>query len=120
MRRARAWLQLAAAARADLGQKSGPCQTTIRGASSSVESLTRAARLPKRGSTTVSLPPATALLLAGFVGRAVAPKAIGPPCIKERWGNPLRIVSLFRIAQHPITGMRTSGTSDWTTSPEFW
>jgi hypothetical protein len=74
----------------------------------------------KRGSTTVPLPPATVLLLAGFVGRAVAPKAIGPPCINERWGNPLGIVSFFRIAQHPTTGMRTSGTSDWTTSPEFW
>jgi hypothetical protein len=60
------------------------------------------------------------LLLAGFVGRAVAPKAIGQPCIKERWGNPPRIVSLFRIAQHPTTGMRTSGTPDWTISPEFW
>jgi protein-L-isoaspartate O-methyltransferase len=41
-------LQLAAAARADLGQKSGPCQTTIRGASTSLEPLTRAARLQKK------------------------------------------------------------------------
>jgi ABC-type uncharacterized transport system permease subunit len=46
--------------------------------------LTRAARLQKRGSTTVPLPPATVLLLAGFVGRAVAPKAIGQPYVKER------------------------------------
>jgi hypothetical protein len=60
------------------------------------------------------------LLLAGLVDRAVAPKAIGQPCIKKSWGNPLRIVSFFRIAQHPTTGMRTSGTSDWTISPEFW
>ena len=37
------------AARADLGQKSGPCQTTIRGAGASLEPLTRAARLQKRG-----------------------------------------------------------------------
>jgi hypothetical protein len=48
--------------------------------------------LQKRGSTTV---PATVLLLAGFVGRAIAPKAIGRPCIKERQGNPLRILSFF-------------------------
>jgi hypothetical protein len=60
------------------------------------------------------------LLLARFVGRIVAPKAISQPRIKERWGKPLRIVSFFRIAQHPTTGMRTSGTSDSTASPEFW
>jgi general nucleoside transport system permease protein len=26
----------------------------------------------------------TVLLLAGFVGRAIPPKAIGQPCVKER------------------------------------
>ena len=34
------------------------------------------------------------------------------------FGRP-RAIDDFRIA-HPTTGMRTSGTSDWTTSPEFW
>jgi hypothetical protein len=35
------------------------------------------------------------LLLAGFIGRAVAPKAIGPPWIKEEMGNPLRMSAFF-------------------------
>jgi len=43
-----------------------------------------------------------------------------PTVYQREWRNPLRMVSFFRIAQHPTTGRRTSGTSDWTTSLEFW
>jgi hypothetical protein len=86
MRRALASLQLAAAPCADLGQKSGPCQTTIRGASTSLEPLTRR------------------LLYSGNRERQLlgsSPLGIGQPCRVR--------ASLRSRRQSPQDGIRKEG-----------